>query len=114
MTTPEPDAPMSLPAAVLEALAAGANILDTRPYTLSEHGDWSQRISGEALRVLRTADPETLSQALAMAADWVQYMAHYRRALEAGDQQNMAWWRQRLLEDYGYTGPFPGDPPEAT
>jgi hypothetical protein len=108
---PTDERAMTLTKAVIAALGAGAHILDTRPYMLSWHGSWPTAISEEAMLELVAADPGQLSQLLAWWQGHEDYMAHYRRALAAGDERNRAWWRRRFLEDYGYRGPFPDDPP---
>jgi hypothetical protein len=105
---------MTLEEAIIAAIAAGAEIENpqTHPMRLRWSGPWLTALSQEAMVEILAADPGRMDQALSWWQGLNEHMAHYRRALAAGAERNKAWWRQRLLEDYGYKGPFPDDPPE--
>jgi hypothetical protein len=99
--------------AVAAALAAGAQVESAaHPFTLHWADESVRRaLSEEAVIELLAADPERMDQALSYWLGLNEHMEHYRQAVARGDERNKAWWRQRLLEDYNYCGPFPDDPP---
>jgi hypothetical protein len=96
-----------LDAAVFEALGKGARIVDSRPRPLDWSGSWVTAVSAEVIVELVAGDPRRVGQVLAWWHGLEDYMTRYRRALAEGDEAEMAWWRQRLEEDYDYRGPYP-------
>jgi hypothetical protein len=96
--------------AVIAAIEAGAQIENpaTHPLRLRWDGVTSV-LAEEAIIELMAADPARMDQALSIWLGINEHMERYRQAVARGDERSKRWWRQRVLEDYEYRGPFPDD-----